>query len=173
LESDTPALLINTSTLPHSCKTSFKRSIHADKSFKSISFDDLPNKFLNDGTEDRGYILDTKDTETNTSIEDVAELEEMNGGVVYACSCVGKFLGEGKNYNIKYKNGEILGSKAFVQAAKISNAKNILIELEDTTYSGGFKIDEKLKGTVAIVSDLKPEGGKYKFQRAKITVQGS
>jgi hypothetical protein len=86
---------------------------------------------------------------------------------------VGKFLGEGKNYNIKYKNGEILGSKAFVQAAKISNAKNILIELEDTTYSGGFKIDEKLKGTVAIVSDLKPEGGKYKFQRAKITVQGS
>ena len=151
----------------------YTKELPVSKGFKSISFDDLPNKFLNDGTEDRGYILDTKDTETSTSIEDVAELEEMNGGVVYACSCVGKFLGEGKNYNIKYKNGEILGSKAFVQAAKISNAKNILIELEDTTYSGGFKIDEKLKGTVAIVSDLKPEGGKYKFQRAKITVQGS
>ena len=151
----------------------YTKELPVSKGFKSISFDDLPNKFLNDGTEDRGYILDTKDTETSTSIEDVAELEEMNGGVVYTCSCVGKFLGEGKNYNIKYKNGEILGSKAFVQAAKISNAKNILIELEDTTYSGGFKIDEKLKGTVAIVSDLKPEGGKYKFQRAKITVQGS
>ena len=51
--------------------------------FDGVAFDDLPNRFLNDGTEDRGYVLKAKEVEANGKLEDVAELEEMNGTLIY------------------------------------------------------------------------------------------
>jgi len=37
------------------------------KGFKAIEFDALPNRYLNDGTEDRGYRLDVVEVEPKTS----------------------------------------------------------------------------------------------------------
>ncbi len=142
--------------------------------FEKVAFDELPNRFLNDGTEDRGYVLKAQDVAVDGTIEEVADLEEMNGTLVYVSMPVGQFNNwSKKSKNLKYQNGQILGSKAFMGAAKITDSEKIQVACEKGELSGNYKLCEKLKGTVAIVSalDFGTEG--YRFQRAKISVQGN
>ncbi len=141
--------------------------------FDGVAFDDLPNRFLNDGTEDRGYVLKPKDVEINGKIEDVAELEEMNGTLVYVSNPVGQFNEwTKKSQNLNYKKGQILGSKAFMVAAKVRDSEQICVTSEKGEMVGNYKLCENLKGTVAIVSTLDFKADGYRFQRAKISVQG-
>ncbi len=152
----------------------YTKELPVEKGFKNISFDSLPNRFLNDGTEDRGYILKTKDMETNGVLEEIADLEEMNGTLVYVSAPTGQFNGwTKKSNNLKYQNGQILGSKAFMQAAKIADSEKISISSEGYGIFGEFKFCEDLKGTGAIVSKLDFQASGYKFKRAKITAQGN
>jgi NADH-quinone oxidoreductase subunit G len=142
--------------------------------FDKVAFDDLPNRFLNDGTEDRGYLLKAKDVEANGKIEEVAELEEMNGTLIYVSAPVGQFNEwTKKSKNLKYENGQILGSKAFMGAAKITDSEKIIAQSQNCNINGEFRLCEELKGTVAIVSKLDCDSGGYKFQRAKISPQGN
>jgi NADH-quinone oxidoreductase subunit G len=142
--------------------------------FEKKAFDDLPNRFLNDGAEDRGYVLKAEDVEANGKIEEVAQLDEMNGTLVYTGTSVEQFNEwTKKSSNLKYQNGQILGSKAFMGAAKITDSKKICVESETKNINGEFKLCENLKGTVAIVSKLDFDGSGYKFKRAKIIVQGN
>ncbi len=142
--------------------------------FDGVAFDDLPNRFLNDGTEDRGYVLKAKEVEANGKLEDVAELEEMNGTLIYVSTPVGQFnKWTKKSKNLKYQNGQILGSKAFMGAAKITDSEKICVVSEKGELLGNYKLCENLKGTVAIVSTLDFSADGYRFQRAKISVQGN
>ncbi len=152
----------------------YTKELPVEKGFKNVSFDSLPNRFLNDGTEDRGYILETKDMEANGVLEEIADLEEMNGTLVYVSAPTGQFNGwTKKSNNLKYQNGQILGSKAFMQAAKITDSEKISISSEGYGIFGEFKFCEDLKGTGAIVSKLDFQASGYKFKRAKITAQGN
>jgi NADH-quinone oxidoreductase subunit G len=112
--------------------------------------------------------------EANGKIEEVASLEEMNGTLIYVSTPVMQFnRWTQKSKNLKYRAGQILGSKAFMSAAKITDSNNINVECASGNLNGEFKLCENLKGTVAIVSKLDFDYDGYKFNRAKITLQGN
>jgi len=57
------------------------------KGFKAIEFDALPNRYLNDGTEDRGYRLDVVEVEPNPSkIEKFDDKSVLDGQIAYRCN---------------------------------------------------------------------------------------
>jgi len=61
----------------------YTKELPLNKGFKNIEFDSLNNRFLNDGSEDRGYELNIEDVDSHIDIESPKELEEYNGTIVY------------------------------------------------------------------------------------------
>jgi NADH-quinone oxidoreductase subunit G len=144
----------------------YTKELPVSKGFKSISFDDLPNKFLNDGTEDRGYILDTKDTETSTSIEDVAELEEMNGGVVYAGSTVNGFS-EATSIckQLAYEPDALYVGKGAMEKYALEENETVTIKLG--SQSAKYKVvhEGKISSDIVIAASFEPNNPMFETLR--------
>jgi NADH-quinone oxidoreductase subunit G len=144
----------------------YTKELPVSKGFKSISFDDLPNKFLNDGTEDRGYILDTKDTETSTSIEDVAELEEMNGGVVYAGSTVNGFS-EATSIckQLAYEPDALYVGKGAMEKYALEENETVTIKLGSQSAKYKVAHDGKISSDIVIAASFEPNNPMFETLR--------
>lgn len=145
-----------------------------EKGYKSEAFDQLPCFFDQDGTEVRGYALQIAENENSSSIAEVAELESYDGTVIYTCNPNSQ-----KNIFTNLcshlpQDSELTGSQQFALAAKIKDGDKIEIELLGKTVEKSFKVDNSLKGTIALmpVFDLgfagQEIGSKYRFNKAKI-----
>jgi len=145
-----------------------------EQGFKEELFDHLPCFFENDGTEHRGYTLENADVESKVELFEVEELQSYDGTIVYVCNPNSQ-----KNVftNIcthLQTDGALVGSTQFATAAKIKDGENVIIELAGKTVEKAFKLDESLKGTIALmpIFDLGFEGqeigSKYRFSKAKI-----
>ena len=144
----------------------YTKELPVSKGFKSISFDDLPNKFLNDGTEDRGYILDTKDTETSTSIEDVAELEEMNGEVVYAGSTVNGFS-EATSIckQLAYEPDALYVGKGAMEKYALEENETVTIKLGSQSAKYKVAHDGKISSDIVIAASFEPNNPMFETLR--------
>jgi len=107
----------------------FTKELPSEKGFRSIEFDNLPNRFCNDGSEDRGYLLKILETPLEEiKLEEVAPLPEFNGSVVYRCEPVLQFSPfTHKAHQLNWEC-ELVGSKQFSIAAKLSDGD--LVEIE-------------------------------------------
>ena len=97
-------------------------------------------------------------SEISTSIECVEELPEFNGTVIY---------------NIKREEAEdnsLRGSAQFARVAKISDGDFISVSFGGQTIQRVFKVQEDLKGTIAInpTFDITVDPKRYKFERSQI-----
>jgi anaerobic selenocysteine-containing dehydrogenase len=96
--------------------------------------------------------------EINGKIEEVEDLAEYNGTVIY-------------NLNPTQKSESALrGSEQFARAARISDGDYISILFAGLTINREFKIDSQLKGTIAInpTFDVAIDSRRYKFERSQI-----
>ncbi|HIP18245.1 MAG TPA: NADH-quinone oxidoreductase subunit G, partial [Sulfurovum sp.] len=58
-----------------------------DKGFQAVEFDSLPNGYLNDGTENRGYALSMKKKRAKVlNVEKIDESAVLEGEIVYRCN---------------------------------------------------------------------------------------
>ncbi len=158
-------------TIDYTAKLPTKRG------FKSIAFDDLENFYGRLGEDNRGYMLDIVENEINSHIEDVADLPEFNGTVVYRANPVNQF----NNYTAKISrledNRALLGSSQFAIAAKISDGDMVKIELDGVSEEREFRVSDELKGTIALIPAYDREFGelnsKYRFEKVKVMKMGS
>jgi len=140
--------------------------------FDGVAFDDLPNRFLNDGTEDRGYVLKAKTVEANGKIEDVAELEEMNGTLLYVSAPVGQFNAyTAKCSQIKEGANTLYVGKATAEAASLEEGGSA--SLKEGSYK--VKIDQKISSNIVLAPAYEPNNpgfetlrGGYKFKPTEI-----
>jgi len=140
--------------------------------FGKVAFDDLPNRFLNDGTEDRGYVLKAKDIEASGKIEEIAELEEMNGTLIYVSAPVGQFNGAtAKCSQIKEDANTLYVGKGAAEAFALKSGDSVTLK----TGKYGAKIDEKLSSNIVLAPayesgnpsfELLRDG--YKFRQTEI-----
>ncbi len=103
-------------------------------------------------------VEELKSSEANGKLEEVEELPEYNGTVIY-------------NSNIAENSEAFLhGSAQFATAARISDGDFISISFGGQTVNRKFKMDSELKGTIAInpTFDITVETDRYKFERSKI-----
>ena len=148
----------------------YTKELDSSKGFKSIAFDDLENFLSPYGDDERGYILDEIVCPVEETLEDVADLPEYNGTVVYHANPVLQF----NRYTAKTKQLEkdttLRGSAQFAAAAKISDGDEIEIHLRSGVVKRVFKLDEELKGTIALnpTFDIHVDMSGYRFEKSKI-----
>lgn len=148
-----------------------------EKGFERKSFDDLGNFYSALGDDNRGYMLENCDVDTNGQLEEIADLPEFNGTVVYRCNPVNQFNSYTARTSQLEKDTTLRGSAQFAAAAKIGDGDKIQIEFKSETQERIFKLDTSLKGTVALVPAYDEAFGalneQYRFEKVKIMKMGS
>ena len=147
-----------------------KELCSADEAFECVEFDTLENFFGPLGEDIRGYKLKNSDVSVNFTLEEVEELPEFNGTVIYHANPVLQFNAYTARAKELPKENDLRGSAQFAIAAKISDGDTVRIDLGDIQIERKFKLDEKLKGTVAInpTFDLEINPNRYRFEKSKI-----
>ena len=140
--------------------------------FKDVEFDDLDNYFDNVGNSYRGYKIESKSNSNDVKIEEVEELGEYNGSVIYARNPLNQFspfTRDCKQLNTKL---DLIGSKQFATAARIKSGDNVKFSVNGIEYTRHFHIDIHMKGTIAYnpIFDTDAKTSKYRYNQVKIEV---
>lgn len=145
--------------------------------FKSVGFDELGNFYSPLGEDNRGYMLENGDVEINGTLEEIADLPEFNGTVVYRCNPVNQFNTYTARSEQLEKEATLRGSAQFAAAAKIGDGDKIRLEFPHSTQERIFQLDSTLKGTIALVPEYDVGFGglheQYRFEKVKIMRMGS
>lgn len=148
-----------------------------EKGFNGMEFDALGNFFSTLGEDNRGYLLENCDVEANGVLDEIDDLPEFNGTVVYRCNPVNQFNGYTAQAQQLEKEAVLSGSAQFAAAAKISDGDKIRLEFPQSTQERIFKLDSTLKGTIALVPTYDVGFGglneQYRFEKVKIMRVGS
>lgn len=137
--------------------------------FQTEDFDNLSAYFDNSGCEHRGYLLTSKNVKVTENFDEIEELPTFDGAIVYHCN---------ENTNISvfanttqaFKLNEIYlrGSSQFANIVKIKDGDEITFSTNGIKYQRVFKIDEGMKGTIALnptfdMDSNKSLSGSYRF----------
>lgn len=89
--------------------------------------------------------------------ENIEELESFDGIITYRCFTTSKD-----------EEKLLLGSQQFAISAKLKDGFDVLIKTPNNTYNRKFKIDNKLKGTIALLP-ANLQDNSYRYEVSKIT----
>ena len=97
-------------------------------------------------------------SEIDARLEGIEELPEFNGTVIYNINA------------LESSDSSLRGSMQFARAAKISDGDFISISFGGQTINREFKVENELKGTIAInpTFDIAVDARRYKFERSEI-----
>ncbi len=153
----------------------FTKELPQEKGYKAIEFDDLPNEFLNDGTERRGYVLETQKVNlARKNVEPIAELPEFNGTVVYRCEPVLQFSPFTNKAHQLASTGKLYASETFMQELGLSEGDKVNIKKDNTNITVEVELDDKI-GSGAYLGTFDPNldvSGLFEGYRfAEVTIQ--
>ncbi len=147
------------------------------KGFKSEHFDNLPNRYENDGTEVRGYCLDTitKDLLSEVAVESILE-PKLEGSIIYLVNPVRQFS-EFTNIsaNLKEESG-IYMSESYLKSSGFNEGDIVKVKTQNGELSAKIICDNKIEGEIATLptfdSNLNSQAlfSGYRFSTA--TIQG-
>ena len=140
------------------------------KGFSSTKFDDLPNHYTNAGEQVRGYKLTSISSEVSFVLDEIADIKEFNGTVLYSHNPISQFnIFTDMAHQIIDKN-VLMGSQQFADAAKIKSGEDVKFVIDGKEMQRHFQVSNKLKGTVAINPnfDLKDNSSSYRYKQVKI-----
>jgi len=148
----------------------YTKELTSASGFKTEAFDNLENFLDIRGNDVRGYILDNVECEMNGNLEEIADLPEFNGTVIYHSNPVLQFNAHTNVTSQLEKDRTLRGSAQFSAAARISDGETIEITFGSSTIQRVFKLDPELKGTVALnpTFDINVDASEYKFLKSKI-----
>ncbi len=148
----------------------YTKELKKDAGFKDIAFDDLENFFSDLGEDKRGYLLDEVECQMDGKLEEIDDLPEFNGTVIYNCNPVLQFNAYTNKTKQLEKDNTLRGSAQFAAAAKISDGDRVEIKFGNKIIQRDFKLDSDLKGTIALnpTFDDVVDASKYRFEKSKI-----
>jgi len=140
--------------------------------FKDIAFDDLDNYYDNAGNSYRGYKIDSVENNHDVKIEEVDELGEFNGAVVYSRDPLSQFSKFTKDCKQIAQRVELIGSAQFAMAAKIKSGDNVKFMINGVEVIRYFKVDKYMKGTIAYnpTFEMDSRSSDYRYNQVKIEV---
>lgn len=158
----------------------YTRKLPEEKGYRVIDFDAIDYRFDMQHGETRGYFLQSIDVETDGTVEEVANLPEYNGGVIYNCNPVlqfGQFTV--KAHQLADEQPVLSGSSQFAAAVKLEDGAVLMMDVGGEKLQRVFRIDRELKGTIALNptydSGLSENllSSIYRYQPAKFEVIGT
>jgi len=148
----------------------YTKELDTSKGFKAVAFDALENFYSVYGEDVRGYILDEVACNADGEIQEVQELPEFNGTVIYHCDPVLQFNAFTNKTKQLEKDNTLRGSAQFAAAARISDGDEVEIQLASKSIRRRFQLDNELKGTIALnpTFDIGKDFSQYRFEKSKI-----
>ena len=131
-----------------------------DKGFKAVEFDSLPNKYENDGTEKRGYLLDTTSKEVNKlEVEKFDDSIVLEGEIAYRCNPQRQFNDfTDKAHQIFEKFG------LYASPAKAKQlGKKVIVEFDSRSLRLDVIVDDRMEGDIVAVPDFKSAENIYEL----------
>jgi len=131
-----------------------------NKGFKSVEFDSLPNEYSNDGTENRGYLLDTTKTEVGEiEVDKFDESIALDGEIVYRCNPQRQF----NDFTDKaHQIFEKFALYASPDRAK-SLGKRVVVEFDNGNLELDVEVDDRMAGDIVAVPDFKSAENIYEL----------
>jgi NADH-quinone oxidoreductase subunit G len=121
-----------------------------ESGFEAVAFDDLENFYSAKGDDVRGYVLNSVAAKRGGYPEEVADLPEFNGAVIYHVNPVLQFNAFTAKTEQLENDNNLYGSASFAAAARLSDGDEVAFEVAGETVRRIFKLDDTLKGTVAL-----------------------
>jgi NADH-quinone oxidoreductase subunit G len=148
----------------------YTKELNALSGFKAVAFDDLENFLTPYGEDERGYLLDEVACVADGKLEEIDDLPEFNGTVIYHSNPVLQFNVYTSGSKHLENDATLRGSAQFAQVARISDGDEVEISFAHTTLKRIFKLDSELKGTIALNPsfDSALDLNRYKFEKSKI-----
>lgn len=148
----------------------YTKALNKKAGFKDIAFDSLENFLSAYGDDNRGYLLDEVTCNANGKLDEVDDLPEFNGTIIYNANPVLQFNAYTNKAQQLERDNTLRGSAQFASAAKISDGDKIEISFGSKTIIREFKLDSELKGTVALnpIFDDVVDASRYRFEKSKI-----
>lgn len=130
------------------------------KGFKAVEFDTLPNEYKNDGSENRGYLLDIVMAETQMpKVEKFNEADVLEGEIAYRCNPGRQFS------DFTDKAHEIF--EPFALYASRAKAESLGEKVEVVFENGSIVLDviadDKILGDIVKVPDFKSAQNVYEL----------
>ena len=123
-----------------------------EKGFKAVEFDSLPNGYLNDGTENRGYTLSTRTSKsTEIKVDKIDESKVLEGEIVYRCNPQRQF---NDFSNKAHEIFEAFGLYASTQKAE-SLGNRVEIIFDNRSITVDVIADERMEGDIVSLADFK------------------
>ncbi|MEN8304103.1 MAG: ferredoxin, partial [Campylobacterota bacterium] len=146
--------------------------------FGEITFDELPNSIDPSGKITRGIKIESKSNTQNALVEDVEDLDEFNGTVVYSCNPLDQFnvFTENCKQIVEKKsagNYELIASKQFATAANLKPGSVVKFTIDGEEFIRKLKVDKNMTGTVAFNPnfDLDTVSSEYRYNQVKLKVE--
>ncbi|NOR58063.1 MAG: ferredoxin, partial [Sulfurimonas sp.] len=120
--------------------------------FKSEAFDNLPNRYENDGSEVRGYLLENVKIKrsTNQNVEAFSE-DKLEGTLIYLANPVRQFT----DFTNKTTNlDEIAGlymSEEFLSGSELNEGDSVKVKSENGEIIVNIVSDNKIAGNIAVL----------------------
>ncbi len=147
------------------------------RGFKTEKFDNLPNHYLNDGTEVRGYLLNTTPVRTKKD-ESVAAFDEtaaLDGQVVYLANPVRQFTPFTNVAHQLHADGGLYISEAHLNGSELNEGDRVSVKTDAGELIVSVISDNKIEGDVMYLptfdKQIQSEAlfNGYRFSPASIT----
>jgi len=145
------------------------------KGFKAENFDDLPNRYENDGTEVRGYVLDN--VAVKVSGDETVEKynnAKLEGTIVYIANPVRQFTEFTNKTTALSQEGGVYMSEEFLSKSDFNEGDSVRIKSANGELVVKIISDNKIAGEIALIptydSKINPEvlTSGYRFATASI-----
>ena len=148
----------------------YTKELSENSGFKTIEFDNLENFLSKMGDDIRGYLLDEVTCKSDGKLEELDDLPEFNGTIIYHSDPVLQFNNLTNTAKQLERDNFLRGSAQFSVAARISDGDMVEVSFGSTTIQREFKLDSELKGTIALnpTFDMSVDAGRYRFEKSKI-----
>ncbi|MDD5157393.1 NADH-quinone oxidoreductase subunit G [Sulfurimonas sp.] len=148
----------------------YTKLLNKKSGFKEIEFDNLENFLSPFGEDNRGYILDEVECLMDGELDELDDMPEFNGTIIYHADPVLQFNSYTNITTQLPKDSYLRGSEQFSVAARIADGDLVEIKTDSSTIRRVFKLDGELKGTVALspTYDLNSDFSGYRFEKSKI-----
>jgi len=155
----------------HQYTIDWTKELPIDKGYQAVEFDDLPNEFLNDMTENRGYVVANIPAEAEDIELDEFEAEGLEGDIAYRCNPQRQFN------DFTDKAHQIFEEFAlYVSPSKKEDlGDKVKVEFENGELMLNVVEDDRLEGDIVEVPDFKASMDVYslfgKNRYAKVTIK--
>jgi len=123
-----------------------------EKGYRAVEFDSLPNEYFNDGSENRGYLLD--ETSMEVALPEVSQIDMssvLEGEIVYRCNPARQFS------DFTDKSHEIFEPFGlYASEAKVATlGEKVEVVFGEKSIVLDVIVDHKMKGEIMKLSDFK------------------